>query len=153
MVIPIDVAAAAMAPRGIHRSSLRVCGHGIAARCAVTECDPIAQSKRKNKMLVTGTKKSTTSQSGFPASRRDRKSTRLNSSHSQISYAVFCLKKNLLDDNGVADADLEGRGLAAQALRNQLQRHLAAPEMEGVGAEEGRDNLGLDHPQGAQDDR
>src|SRR2546430_11628810 len=26
----------------------------------------------------------------FPA---DRKSTRLNSSHSQISYAVFCLKK------------------------------------------------------------
>src|SRR5205085_12206435 len=33
---------------------------------------------------------------GLPriASRRqDRKSTRLNSSHSQISYAVFCLKK------------------------------------------------------------
>src|SRR2546430_10024573 len=28
-----------------------------------------------------------------PARKRDRKSTRLNSSHSQISYAVFCLKK------------------------------------------------------------
>src|SRR5688572_32830909 len=27
------------------------------------------------------------------AERLDRKSTRLNSSHSQISYAVFCLKK------------------------------------------------------------
>src|SRR5688572_32779066 len=27
------------------------------------------------------------------ANARDRKSTRLNSSHSQISYAVFCLKK------------------------------------------------------------
>src|SRR5437867_8144914 len=27
------------------------------------------------------------------ASRRDRKSTRLNSSHRTISYAVFCLKK------------------------------------------------------------
>src|SRR2546427_5877024 len=27
------------------------------------------------------------------AQREDRKSTRLNSSHSQISYAVFCLKK------------------------------------------------------------
>src|SRR5256886_12941968 len=27
------------------------------------------------------------------ALREDRKSTRLNSSHSQISYAVFCLKK------------------------------------------------------------
>src|SRR2546430_12387842 len=36
---------------------------------------------------------------GWPAAGRavgavqDRKSTRLNSSHSQISYAVFCLKK------------------------------------------------------------
>src|SRR2546430_3982796 len=30
---------------------------------------------------------------GPPAARSDRKSTRLNSSHSQISYAVFCLKK------------------------------------------------------------
>src|SRR2546421_8425068 len=28
-----------------------------------------------------------------PAERQDRKSTRLNSSHDQISYAVFCLKK------------------------------------------------------------
>src|SRR6266853_4437190 len=28
-----------------------------------------------------------------PRHARDRKSTRLNSSHSQISYAVFCLKK------------------------------------------------------------
>src|SRR2546427_6728932 len=28
-----------------------------------------------------------------PGSTTDRKSTRLNSSHSQISYAVFCLKK------------------------------------------------------------
>src|SRR2546430_10159883 len=30
------------------------------------------------------------------ASCRDRKSTRLNSSHSQISYAVFCLKKTMV---------------------------------------------------------
>src|SRR2546430_5235932 len=29
----------------------------------------------------------------FDVPHRDRKSTRLNSSHSQISYAVFCLKK------------------------------------------------------------
>src|SRR3712207_6949380 len=28
-----------------------------------------------------------------PAARLDRKSTRLNSSHANISYAVFCLKK------------------------------------------------------------
>src|SRR3712207_7259378 len=35
------------------------------------------------------------------AARRDRKSTRLNSSHANISYAVFCLKKkknNYTDD-------------------------------------------------------
>src|SRR3712207_8425780 len=29
--------------------------------------------------------------------REDRKSTRLNSSHANISYAVFCLKKNISD--------------------------------------------------------
>src|SRR5260221_8309166 len=29
----------------------------------------------------------------MPVCRRDRKSTRLNSSHTVISYAVFCLKK------------------------------------------------------------
>src|SRR2546430_13160553 len=31
--------------------------------------------------------------------KRDRKSTRLNSSHSQISYAVFCLKKKKKKSN------------------------------------------------------
>src|SRR3712207_8387517 len=30
----------------------------------------------------------------FDHPRQDRKSTRLNSSHANISYAVFCLKKN-----------------------------------------------------------
>src|SRR2546430_10653155 len=35
---------------------------------------------------------------------RDRKSTRLNSSHSQISYAVFCLKKKTsLNSPGYVD--------------------------------------------------
>src|SRR2546430_3973821 len=32
----------------------------------------------------------------------DRKSTRLNSSHSQISYAVFCLKKKIRPDGTAA---------------------------------------------------
>src|SRR2546430_12657211 len=38
----------------------------------------------------------------------DRKSTRLNSSHSQISYAVFCLKKKseLLRLSGIAGEEL-----------------------------------------------
>src|SRR5689334_24490130 len=33
--------------------------------------------------------------------RRDRKSTRLNSSHSSISYAVFCLKKKKKTNRGM----------------------------------------------------
>src|SRR3712207_8193853 len=32
----------------------------------------------------------------WKATKEDRKSTRLNSSHANISYAVFCLKKNYL---------------------------------------------------------
>src|SRR3712207_8051429 len=35
----------------------------------------------------------TTAESGYPRTDVDRKSTRLNSSHANISYAVFCLKK------------------------------------------------------------
>src|SRR5690606_39590529 len=36
---------------------------------------------------------STTSRMTLPLTAQDRKSTRLNSSHVKISYAVFCLKK------------------------------------------------------------
>src|SRR5688572_31861012 len=39
-----------------------------------------------------------------PVKREDRKSTRLNSSHSQISYAVFCLKKK--KDRQLAVSDI-----------------------------------------------
>src|SRR5688572_32625907 len=41
---------------------------------------------------ATGTIKIATGE-GKKTAAKDRKSTRLNSSHSQISYAVFCLKK------------------------------------------------------------
>src|SRR2546430_5420043 len=49
-------------------------------------------------MLLSTTRRVMCQQSMTPArldfrARKDRKSTRLNSSHSQISYAVFCLKK------------------------------------------------------------
>src|SRR3712207_8417586 len=37
--------------------------------------------------------KAITDQPAHPPAERDRKSTRLNSSHANISYAVFCLKK------------------------------------------------------------
>src|SRR2546430_10236522 len=36
----------------------------------------------------------------------DRKSTRLNSSHSQISYAVFCLKKKKTTHEPVRDTEI-----------------------------------------------
>src|SRR2546421_6280247 len=41
--------------------------------------------------------------------RRDRKSTRLNSSHDQISYAVFCLKKKKLIHARESGGDLGTR--------------------------------------------
>src|SRR2546430_9804706 len=45
-------------------------------------------------ILASSIEKTTTPQNpSAKSSHRDRKSTRLNSSHSQISYAVFCLKK------------------------------------------------------------
>src|SRR2546427_3632187 len=49
--------------------------------------------------------------------RADRKSTRLNSSHSQISYAVFCLKKKkTTKETRSVDVDYTERKYAA-ALR------------------------------------
>src|SRR2546430_7985483 len=44
---------------------------------------------------------------------RDRKSTRLNSSHSQISYAVFCLKKKKKKKNNHRIVNLASRSIVA----------------------------------------
>src|ERR1039458_5885572 len=52
-----------------------------------------------------------------PKSRyRDRKSTRLNSSHLGISYAVFCLKKNLTLPGEVFPPPGFGLGMVMRAL-------------------------------------
>src|SRR2546430_10456828 len=53
------------------------------------------QSAPAVKPLVTITRQYASG--GFTAG--DRKSTRLNSSHSQISYAVFCLKTKIIQDH------------------------------------------------------
>src|ERR1039457_6021769 len=45
----------------------------------------------------------------------DRKSTRLNSSHLVISYAVFCLKKEELEIALIGGQRVIGRGEASQA--------------------------------------
>src|SRR2546430_3083195 len=50
---------------------------------------------------------------------QDRKSTRLNSSHSQISYAVFCLKKKN------ESSGLTARGRPVKRHREPLPNHAA----------------------------
>src|SRR2546430_3983147 len=50
---------------------------------------------------------------------RDRKSTRLNSSHSQISYAVFCLKKK----NSNIQPIIQGPSLTSAEPILSITRH------------------------------
>src|SRR2546426_7938537 len=49
---------------------------------------------------------------------RDRKSTRLNSSHLVISYAVFCLKKKKTTGDGGPDHYARSQQFDRAALRN-----------------------------------
>src|SRR5690554_7500986 len=62
----------------------------------------------------------------------DRKSTRLNSSHVRISYAVFCLKKKIdLKPDQIADLSRQWRSLVGPlpkyALAQSVHPHLPAP--------------------------
>src|SRR2546429_6739355 len=58
-----------------------------------------------------------------PSVRTDRKSTRLNSSHGYISYAVFCLKKKNNTRQGVAVETDYGRD------RVQQSDHMVGPKV------------------------
>src|SRR5207245_3517855 len=49
-----------------------------------------------------------------PARVEDRKSTRLNSSHGSISYAVFCLKKKRQERTGLVGGGSFDRGFPAR---------------------------------------
>src|SRR3712207_8149658 len=65
---------------------------------------------------------------GFPndGRRLDRKSTRLNSSHANISYAVFCLKKKQLATRAAAEPAVATRSALRSlppGLRPALQVH------------------------------
>src|SRR2546430_10949634 len=58
--------------------------------------------------------------------RRDRKSTRLNSSHSQISYAVFCLKKKKKKENNAhRSLNVESESTPEYRIRPTWQRHVS----------------------------
>src|SRR5439155_26827554 len=61
--------------------------HAVQVRVPLVEVVPVGIERQVVRALPTGT----TSTRGT----RDRKSTRLNSSHVAISYAVFCLKKKI----------------------------------------------------------
>src|SRR5258705_405444 len=52
---------------------------------------------------------------------KDRKSTRLNSSHLGISYAVFCLKKKKLNAWERAGADASSAGMVDAGFENQKE--------------------------------
>src|SRR3712207_7248871 len=62
--------------------------HAIGWLAAVTGEDPVRLTEERSTLLA--------AREGLHAQSKrklDRKSTRLNSSHANISYAVFCLKK------------------------------------------------------------
>src|SRR2546427_9365328 len=60
---------------------------------AISSNMPFPRSSSSGTACATTTQRAATSARTAGACPPDRKSTRLNSSHSQISYAVFCLKK------------------------------------------------------------
>src|SRR5256885_13006226 len=62
--------------------------------------------------------------SGFEL-KADRKSTRLNSSHLVISYAVFCLKKKTRDDQAATNPAIAYTlGMVKRTRRQRMLHHL-----------------------------
>src|SRR2546422_8446306 len=82
----------------LFRSTQASCPRPVCDRITVSITNPNSRMKKKN---------------DAPSSRlgSDRKSTRLNSSHGYISYAVFCLKKKKKKQqkNGASNAQSRRR--------------------------------------------
>src|SRR2546426_5470793 len=62
-----------------------------------------------------------------PVSTRDRKSTRLNSSHLVISYAVFCLKKNREQTKTGFSPEIEAPAAPPPALQSRWREPPHSP--------------------------
>src|SRR5207249_10601298 len=83
-------------PRHLHSFPTRRSSDLTSSTGSTTRRTPLPRSSRpgscRRPRRLSGRRRSTSSRSSCSA-QRDRKSTRLNSSHVSISYAVFCLKK------------------------------------------------------------
>src|SRR3712207_6981054 len=82
-------------PTLLLRQAVRVDAGERAHECRLAVVD-VARGADDHAALQTSCAQASKARSGRPSRRCsiDRKSTRLNSSHANISYAVFCLKKN-----------------------------------------------------------
>src|SRR5439155_14662173 len=81
-------------PRAVHRHVLHhACREDVLTEAGVLELGEGALDARLQGVGGGHGRKATQESSRGATSRPDRKSTRLNSSHVAISYAVFCLKK------------------------------------------------------------
>src|SRR5688572_32400376 len=82
----------------------------ISPKTGLTENDSLAESGGQGQEMRAAGSPAARTRAGIEkgerlslfTSLRDRKSTRLNSSHSQISYAVFCLKKKTKIQEGIS---------------------------------------------------
>src|SRR5947209_14055078 len=76
----------------LFRSDDQRLGIEIVRKAVQTPLRQIAENAGEDGAVIAGKVQSAVVASAPPCG-RDRKSTRLNSSHANISYAVFCLKK------------------------------------------------------------
>src|SRR5204863_594907 len=96
-------------------------GGPLAARSDSSRCRGCRAGLRRSRVDGRGGALSRVPQAVRPSTRdrrRDRKSTRLNSSHVEISYAVFCLKKK--KKNRRSTARKKKKHIA---LKNAHKRH------------------------------
>src|SRR2546428_1702024 len=84
--------------RSTRRDTPPPAGSGIPASQTFSDIDRILASPR-----IAALFHATSSTDVRASAYQDRKSTRLNSSHDQISYAVFCLKKKKTTDRTTSE--------------------------------------------------
>src|SRR3712207_7160536 len=84
----------------LFRSSRSRSAHKVQVRHRRNSSSEDERRRRKSQQLrhkcIAAMARATFGPSVFVTASQDRKSTRLNSSHANISYAVFCLKKKKL---------------------------------------------------------